>query len=258
MVTVSNIQFLPVKKLRRIAKMFGLKQDFSHVRKLFKDLGSLFFFSSEDLTDEIAVLKPEVFVNSLFTLIKNTKAVSTPLSSSVPPSPVFAPPSPSLAFTPSSPPSLSRSPSGEQDGSVSSITGIFPHYKLKEVWGMDSSYFSDVLSLLERNGVLFNFYNTSLVGMLYFFNFFILLECILIELILSFTEARFPMLGRAASHVTYVPSTGYALIPSHLPPAPRSSDLGSLWHPLPEASLTQYGRLVIFLYYYKGRGFINK
>lgn len=236
MVSMSNTQFLTSKHLKRIAKMFGLKADFHHVRNLFKDLGSLFFFSSEDLTDEIAVLRPDIFVNSLFSLIRTNTSVSTPLSTSVPPSPVFAPPSPSLAFTPSS--SLVRSPSGErEDGSVSNIIGIFPHHKLKEIWGMDSSYFSDVLALLERNGVLFNFYNPSSVG-----KFDVLFFLPNILLIVVSGEARFPMLGRSASHVAYDPSTGYALIPSHLPPAPRTSDLGALWHPLPEVTLTQFAR----------------
>jgi hypothetical protein len=55
------------------------------------------------------------------------------------------------------------------------------------------------------------------------------------------------MLGRSASHFAYVPSTGYSLIPSHLPPVPRSSDLGSLWQPLPEPSVTQYARYLLLL-----------
>jgi hypothetical protein len=55
------------------------------------------------------------------------------------------------------------------------------------------------------------------------------------------------MLGRSAARAAYEPSTGYSLIPSHLPPAPRTPDLGALWHPLPEASLNQYARYCLYL-----------
>src|ERR1700677_2512671 len=102
MVSVSQSQFLTSSKLRRISKMFGINSDFGHVQNLFKNLGSLYLFSSEDLMDEIVVLKPEAFVNSIFDLIRNTRAVRTASSNSVPSSPVT---------TPTTPPSLTSSSS---------------------------------------------------------------------------------------------------------------------------------------------------
>ena len=251
MVSVSQSQFLTLSKLRRISKMFGIKSEFAQVRNLFRNLGSLYFFSSEDLMDEIVVLKPETFVNSIFDLIRNARAVRTHSHNSVPPSPGSAPPSPSNSQPPSPsltsvgsypavpPPLLSLMEREPQETNAQNMAGVFPHWRLKEVWGMDTSYFSDVLALLERSGVIFNIYAKApggtplLTPLLSFSNPFLTFVCLV---------GNFPMLARSASHLSYSPSIGYSLIPTHLPPAPRTSDLGSLWHPLPEASLVQYAR----------------
>jgi hypothetical protein len=178
MVSVSQSQFLTSSKLLRISKMFGLKSEFVQVQNLFRNLGSLYFFSSEDLMDEIAVLKPEAFVNSIFDLVRNMRTHS---SNSVPPSPSGSvPPSPSTSIPSSpsysTPPSPSLTPVGSysavppplflaekdaHEANVQNMVGIFAHSRLKEVWGMDTSYFSDVLALLERSGVIFNFYATA-------------------------------------------------------------------------------------------------
>jgi hypothetical protein len=178
MVSVSQSQFLTSSKLRRISKMFGLKAEFAQVQNLFKNLGSLYFFPSEDLMDEIVVLKPEAFVNSIFDLIKNTRAVRAHSSNSVPPSPstssvpsssvpsspsTSAPPSPSFmsgSNSHSALPSLFLSEKEPQELTVHNMAGVFPHSHLKEIWGMDTSYFSDVLALLERCNVIFNFYSS--------------------------------------------------------------------------------------------------
>lgn len=189
MVSVSHSQFLTATKLRRISKMFGLKSEFTQVRNLFRNLGSLYFFHSEDLMDEIVVLKPEAFVNSIFDLVRNRKArtpsntsnllLPSASSSSVPSSPASSVPSSPSNSAPSSPSLMSGSYSAlptplflekeptqwSIDANVQNMPGIFPHHKLKEIWGMDTSYFSDVLALLERSSVIFNFYASEPGGM---------------------------------------------------------------------------------------------
>jgi hypothetical protein len=158
--SVQPTPFMRAKKLGRVAKMFGLKNEFTQVKNLFKNLGSIYFFFSEDLSDEVAVLKPEEFVNTIFSLLKHRSRVSTslvPTPSSTPPSSV------PISGGPTPLPSILPAPVADTELTecdVAHMPGIFPHFQFKDIWGSDPSFFSDILALLERNGILFNFYNS--------------------------------------------------------------------------------------------------
>jgi hypothetical protein len=171
MVSISQTQFITLKSLRRIAKMFGLT-DFSHVCSLFRNLGLIYIFASEDLADEIVCLKPEAFANSIFALVRNVQVgIASPPTSPV----IMASPS-SSSVPPQSPPSPVLSSLSLQEINVANVPGLFPHSRLRDVWGMDSTYFSDIMALLERNGVLFNFYNS---GSMFSFPIFFILALLL-------------------------------------------------------------------------------